>query len=176
MTDTPGWLREVKAAARRGEQGRARAADERARWIAKGVAEHGMRGRQKAAEMLGISLSAVDQALARARGLDRPSTLPAPEELLGRVYALELAELPPLPDVYWQVLRYVVRSTALDVVWIGQPGELLAQEVEDIDPGEMPTGVEQAVLAETCRGWSRIQALAVLDALAHGTLPRAETC
>ena len=63
------------------------------------------------------------------------------------------------------MLRWVVRSTVVDDVWMEQPGELLAQEVEDIDPDELLAGVEQAALAQSCRSWSRIQALAVLDDL-----------
>lgn len=167
MDETPDWLREAEAAKARGDDARTRAADDRARWILKGYEQYGRGGRQRVAELLGISVGEVDKALARARGLDRPSTLPSSEEILTRLYALELAELPPLPQAHWQVLRHVVRSTALDVTWLEQPGELLAQEVEDVDPDDLPENVEQAVLAATCRSWTRIQALAVLDALAR---------
>jgi cob(I)alamin adenosyltransferase len=162
-TDMPLWLREANAAKARGEEARSRAADERALWIAKGVAELGHRGRQQAAAMLGVSVGNIDQALARARGLGRTSLMPPADEVLERLYALELAEMEPLPEPYWQVLRYIVRSTAVDVTWLEQPGELLAQEVEDLDPDELPEGVEQAVLAQRCRSWTRMQALAVLD-------------
>lgn len=175
MTDMPQWLTEALAADARGEEARSRAADDRARWIAKGVAEHGRGGRQQAADALGITVGQVDKALARARGLDRPSLLPPADELLERLYALEMADLAPLPDAHWQVLRYLVRSTGVDVTWLHDPGELLAQEVEDLDPGELPEGVEQAVLAQTCRGWSRIQGLAVLDALAQDGQNQAPT-
>jgi len=163
----PLWLREAETAKARGEEARSRAADERALWIAKGVAELGHRGRQQAAAMLGVSVGNIDQALARARGLGRglgrTSLMPPADEVLERLYALELAEMEPLPEPYWQVLRYIVRSTAVDVTWLEQPGELLAQEVEDLDPDELPEGVEQAVLAQRCRSWTRMQALAVLD-------------
>lgn len=166
MTDTPLWLREAEAAKVRGEEARTRAADERALWIAKGVAEMGHGGRKRAAEMLGVSAGNVDQALARARGLDKPTTLPPADELLERLCALELASLEPRPEPYWQVLRYVARSTVVDVTWLHNPGDLLAQEVEDVDPDETPD-VDLAELARSCRGWTRMQALAVLDALHH---------
>lgn len=168
MTDMPQWLKEAHAAEARGEDARSRAADDRARWIAKGVEELGRGGRQKAADALGITVGQVDKALARARGLDRPSFLPPAEELLERLYALELAELPSMPDVHWQVLRYIARSAAVDVTWLHNPGELLGQEVDDIDPGGLPEGVEQATLAQACRSWSRVQALAALDKLSRG--------
>lgn len=163
MNDMPLWQREAEAAKARGEQARTRAADDRALWIAKGVAELGHGGRQRAAELLGVSVGNIDQALARARGLDRPTMLPAPDELLERLYALELAELPQMPDAHWQALRSIARSTVVDVTWLHSPGELLAQEVEESDPGELPDEVEQAALAQACRNWTRIQALAVLD-------------
>lgn len=168
MTDLPLWLREAETAKARGDEARSRAADDRARWILKGVEEHGRGGRQHAAGLLNISVGEVDKAIARARGLDMSSMLPAPEDLLERLYELELAELAPMPDSHWQVLRWVVRSTVVDAVWLERPGELLAQEVEDIDPGELPEGLEQAALALTCRSWNRIQALAVLDSLRQG--------
>jgi integrase len=174
VNDTPLWLREAEAAKARGEEARSRAADDRARWILKGYEEYGRGGRQRVAEALGISVGEVDKALARARGLDRLAVLPEPEALLERLYALELADVPPLPEACWQVLRYVARSTAIDVTWLHNPGELLAQEVEDIDPDELPDGVDQAALAQTCRAWTRVQALAVLDALSRGlTVPEA---
>lgn len=166
MDDRPQWLNEALAAEARGEEARSRSADDRARWIAKGVEEYGRGGRQKAADVLGITVGQVDKALARARGLDRPSMLPPADELLERLYALELADLEPIPDAHWQVLRYLARTTPVDVTWLHNPGDLLAQEVEDIDPDELPPGVEQAVLAQTCRSWSRTQALAVLNTAA----------
>jgi cob(I)alamin adenosyltransferase len=173
-TDMPLWLREANAAKARGEEARRRSADDRARWIAKGVTELGHRGRQQAAAMLGVSVGNIDQALARARGLGRTSLMPPADDLLERLYALELTEMEPLPEPYWQVLRYIVRSTAVDVTWLEQPGELLAQEIEDLDSGELPDGVDQAALAQTCRSWTRVQALAVLNALSHGlTVPEA---
>lgn len=165
MNDLPLWLREAEAAKVRGEQARTRAADDRARWIAKGVEEYGRGGRTRAAEVLGISVGEVDKALARARSLDRPSTLPPADELLERLYALELAEMRQLEEGQRRVLAFVVRSTIVDISWLEQPGELLAQEIEDLDPADMPPGVDLAGLAQTCREWSRIQALAVIDAL-----------
>lgn len=167
MSDMPHWLREAEAAKVRGEEARSRAADDRAHWIAKGVEEYGRGGRKRAAEELGISVGEVDKALARARGLTRPTTMPEPEEVLERLYALELADLPPLPAEHWQVLHHVMASVALDAVWLHNPGDQLAQEVEDLDPEELPADAGQ-VLAQTCRSWSRAAALAVLDALSRG--------
>ncbi|WP_156056577.1 hypothetical protein [Streptosporangium roseum] len=172
----PHWLREAEAAKARGEDARSSAADDRAHWIAKGVEEYGRGGRKRAAEELGISVGEVDKALARARGLTRPTTMPEPEEVLQRLYALELADLEPLPAEHWQVLRHLVRSTALDATWLHSPGELLAQEVEDLEPDELPADVRQA-LAQTCRTWSRAAALAAIDALTRGdqaAIPTAE--
>ncbi|TMS00203.1 hypothetical protein [Nonomuraea basaltis] len=165
---TPDWFAHAEAAKARGEVARTRAADDRSRWILKGVEEYGRGGRQHAADLLGISVGEVDKAIARARGLDRPGFLPEADELLERLFALELADLEPMPGALWQVLRHLVRSTVVDATWLHNPGELLAQEVEDIDPDELPEGVEQAALAQACRGWSRIQALAVLDTLSRG--------
>lgn len=165
--NTVHWLREAEAAKARGEEVRSRAADDRAHWIAKGVEEYGRGGRKRAAEELGISVGEVDKALARARGLTRPTTMPDAEEVLQQLYALELADLPPLPAEHWQVLSHLVRSTALDSAWLHSPGELLAQEVEDLESDEVPADVTQS-LAQACRSWSRAAALAVLDALARG--------
>ncbi|MFN2636933.1 MAG: hypothetical protein ABR585_07905 [Gemmatimonadaceae bacterium] len=176
MTDMPHWLREAETAKARGDEARSRAADDRARWIAKGVEEYGRGGRKRAADELGISVGEVDKALARARGLERLTTLPDAEELLARLYALELAEVPPLPAEHWEVLRHLVRSTALDSAWLHSPGDLLAQEVEDLESDEVPADVTQA-LTQACRSWSRTAALAVLDALArgeHADLPTVE--
>ncbi len=168
MADTPLWLREAEAAKARGEKARSGAADDRARWILKGYKEYGRGSRQRIADELGVTVAAVDQALARARGLDRPSTLPPAEQLLERLYALELAELQPLPAYHWQVLAHLVRGTAIDVTWLHDPGGLLAQEVDDVDPEELPSGMDKDDLAQACRSWSRVQALAVLDALTVG--------
>jgi hypothetical protein len=167
LNATPHWLQEAEAAKARGDAARSRAADDRARWIAKGVEQYDRGGRKLAAEELGISVGEVDKALARARGLDRLTAMPPSEELLERLYALELRDLQALPGQWWQVLRYIVRSTMLDASWLECPGELLAQEVEDVDSEEVPADVRQA-LASTCRGWSRMATLAVLDALTAG--------
>ncbi|MFO7253699.1 MAG: hypothetical protein DIU60_023410 [Actinomycetes bacterium] len=167
MSD-PHWLVKANEARARIERARARAAqaaDERARWIAIGVEEYGRGGRKRAAELLGISIGEVDKALARARGLTRPACLPDADELLERLYELEMPELAK-PER--QVLAYIVRGAFIDVSWVEQPGELLAQEVEAIDPGELPAGVDQKALAAQCRAWTRIQALAVINAMNTG--------
>ena len=170
MSD-PKWLVEAKAAKDRMDKARAlvgAAADERALWISRGVDEV---GRKQAAAMLQISIGQVDKAIARARGLARPTGLPAEEEILRRLYELEM---PQITEPERRVLAAIVRSTFLDPVWVEQPGELLAQEVETLDPDELPAGAEQAVLAEKCRSWSRIQALAVLDAMTTGAADAAQ--
>ncbi|MCR8945125.1 hypothetical protein NW249_23695 [Streptomyces sp. OUCMDZ-4982] len=46
-----------------------------------------------------------------------------------------------------------MRSTFIDALWIEQPGELLAQEVEDAE--DIITIEEPALLAQACRGFSR---------------------
>jgi hypothetical protein len=152
----PAWVSAVRAADAETERLKTVAlpeiADRRARTIAAAVASYGKGGRQVVADILGCKVLQVDEAIRRARGVQQ-------------TYAEALAEIPPLPDASWQVLRWVVRSTVVDDVWLEQPGELLAQEVEDIDPDELPAGVEQAALAQSCRSWNRIQALAVLDDL-----------
>lgn len=90
---------------------------------------------------------------------DPARTLPAdwPERLL----AVELAAIVPLPARLWQALAHLVRSTFIDAMWIEQPGELLASEVEECDGiGE----TDRAEIAAAARFWSRAQALAVIDA------------
>lgn len=170
MSD-PKWLAEAKAAKDRMDKARALvgvAADERAMWISRGVDEV---GRKQAAAMLEMSIGQVDKAIARARGLARPTGLPTGEDLLWRLYELEM---PELAEPERRALTAIVRSTFLDPSWVEQPAELLAQEVEQLDPDELPAGCEQAVLVQRCRSWTRIQALAVLDAMTTGAAPAAQ--
>lgn len=75
MTDNPQWLTEVAAADQRIETARdamARAGDDRARAIARGVAAYPRgEGRPAAAQILDITVGQVDVALRRARETDR---------------------------------------------------------------------------------------------------------
>ncbi|MCQ1582448.1 hypothetical protein [Streptomyces parvus] len=81
--------------------------------------------------------------------------------------AAERETLPPLSGLQWEALAWLVRGTFIDVLWIEQPGELLAQEVED---AELDENLEPARLAEACRSFSRVQALAVIDACQCGNV------
>lgn len=171
-TDKPLWLREAEKAKQHGEAARTRAADERAAWIAKGVEEynrqHGRGGRQYAAAMLGISVGEVDKALRRARGLrSMSSILDDSDQVLRRLYDLELRRVSPMPAIYWEALRHVMSGTFTDMTWLENPGELLAGEVEDAD---LPDEIDREKLADVCRTWSPVQALAVLDRLTSGSL------
>ncbi|MER7131318.1 hypothetical protein [Streptosporangium saharense] len=177
----PDWQTRLAAADARIERGReemAAGGDDRARAIAEGVAQYhrdtfgGRRGSKRlavagVAELLGLTTKSVDVALAKANAgfASRPGlSWPVWE----RLAAAELADLQPLTATQWAVLRHLVQSTFIDETWIDNPGDLLAQEVEDLDPDELPPGVEQAPLAQACRSWSRTAGLAVLDALARG--------
>jgi hypothetical protein len=175
MNDTvPAWVARVRALDARAEalrEGQADVADDRARIIYKAVRDYGRGGRDKAAGRLGASVRAIDEAIKRARTASAPAGLPY--DLLERLYALELAELPPLPARLWQALAQILAGTFVDAAWVEQPGELIAQEVEDSDfPSDLGEEDEHetAALAETARSWTRIQALAVLDAITRRDL------
>jgi hypothetical protein len=164
----PAWVEQVHACDVRAEGLRdlqGRIADERAWLIADAVAEYGRGGRHRAAELLGVKVLQIDAAIKRVRSAPRPSDLP--HDLLERLYALELAELPPLPAPLWQDLAQILMGTIVDVTWLDQPAELLAQEVEDVAGDELAS-VDAEALAAAIRSWSRIQALAVIDALQRG--------
>ena len=172
MTMRDGWARRLDVRLAEVERHRGEVLPgERAAAIADAVAEAGRGGRERVARHLGVSVGAVDQAQRRARdgGLAPARSLPA--DTLARVLALELSGVRPLPRAWWKVLVWVVRSVALDVVWLEQPGELLAQEVEDLDPADLDRGsVDTVGLAAACRSWTRVQALAVLDRCARADL------
>ncbi|MER6830927.1 hypothetical protein ABT352_33375 [Streptosporangium sp. NPDC000563] len=173
----PDWRAQLAAADAR--QARARAemsagADDRARALAAGVDYHqellgGGRGTRRTAVAqvaaeLNLSVKSVDTALAKVNaGLPARSGLPG--DLWEQVAAAELSDLPPLTRAQWEVLGHLVRGIALDAAWIDAPGELLAQEIEDVDTDVLP---DSAVLAQACRSWSRTAALAVLEALTRG--------
>ncbi|TVL89795.1 hypothetical protein CD790_25705 [Streptomyces sp. SAJ15] len=130
-------------------------ADERAVTIATVVAGYGRGGRNRAAAELAVSVGQVDEAIKRARS----------------VYARELAETPPLTAGLWQALVGIMHGTLVDVTWLDQPGQLLAGEVEDAIGEDVDEDEDEAaILAAAARSWSRIQALAVLDAIGRRDL------
>lgn len=171
MSDTlPTWLDEVRACDLRADdlrQAQAPIADERARVIAQAVADHGRGGRDWAAAQLGVTVAQVDTAIKRARSRPRPSGLP--HDLLERLYALELAEVPPLPARLWRSLAQILMGTLVDATWIEQPGHLVAMEVED-SAGEEVDEADAKELADAARSWTRIQTLAVIDAVGRQDL------
>lgn len=161
----------------RGREEMAAGGDDRARAIAAAVTAcqqdlGGGRGTKRTAvagvaEKLGLTVKSIDVALAKVNaGL--PSRLGLSWPVWERLAAAELAGIEPLLAAEWAVLSYLVRGTFIEETWIDNPGDLLAQEVEDLDPDELPAGVEQAPLARACRSWRRAAALAVLEALARG--------
>lgn len=162
---SPELQRRLAAAQARIEHGsdeRAAGADDKAVAIADEVDTRGRGGARQVADELGVSEKTVSQAVARARKVrtqDRGRTLPF--DTLERLLAAEVQTVPALRPRQWEALAWLVRGTVIDVVWIEQPGDLLAQEVEDAG---LDQGLEPAVIAEACRGWSRAQALAVIDA------------
>lgn len=174
-------LREaVTAADARIDAGRAlmaTAGDDRARAIERAVAAFPRgEGRPAVATALGTSIGQVDVALRRARTAERPTGFP--HDLLGRLYALEAADLPPQPAEVWQAAAQVLHGTLVNVTWLEAPGQLLALEAEDA-AGEEIDEQDAKALAHAARSWSRVQALAVIDAIQRGavdTLPGTEEC
>ncbi|MEU9415952.1 hypothetical protein [Streptomyces sp. NPDC048272] len=171
--DTPDWLRGVHGADR--ELGRLhRAAEEiadrRASNILLGVRTAGKGGRDTVAALLGTRVGAVDKAIARAKTAGRPDYLPY--DLLERILELELADVAPLTAGQWRALGWLIRGTVVDVTWLADPAGLLANEVEDADLN----GIDTTALAAAVRSWSRVQAIAVLEALRQESddLPTAE--
>ena len=149
-----------------GSDERAAGADDKARAIAEEVARRGRGGARQVAAELGVSEKTIWQAIARARTAPTAGrTLPS--DTLEHLLALELETLPPLPASQWEAVAWLVRGTIIDVSWREQPGELLAQEVEE---AELDGVLEPAALAEGCRSWSRVQALAVIDACQRNDL------
>lgn len=143
-----------------GNDERTAGADDKARAIADEAARRGRGGPKQLADELGVSEKTISQAIARARRAPTPvRTLPA--DTLERLLVAELETLPPLTTLEWEALAWIIRGTIIDIVWIEQPGQLLADEVED---AELAGDLDAADLAEACRGFSRVQALAVIDA------------
>ncbi|MGV7743592.1 hypothetical protein B1T44_29740 [Mycobacterium persicum] len=169
MASPPSWLARVRDCDRHADDLRRALtpiADERARIIAEAVASYGRGGRERVAAELGVTVGQVDVALKRARTHPRLGGLPWPGELLESIYRLELAELPPLPADLWHYLADVFAGTGIDATWVYEPGQLIAYEVED-DEDDFTGLVPElaASVAAAARSWTRIQALAVLDAI-----------
>ncbi|MEW2467920.1 hypothetical protein AB0919_23295 [Streptomyces sp. NPDC046994] len=143
-----------------GSDERAAGADDKARVIADEAARRGRGGARELAAELGVSEKTISQAISRAKRAPSPGRK-LPSDTLDRLLASELETLPPLPAVQWQALAWLVRGIFIDISWIEQPGRLLAHEVED---AELDEGLEPGALADACRGFSRVQALAVIDA------------
>uniref|UniRef100_UPI003F494350 hypothetical protein n=1 Tax=Amycolatopsis sp. CA-096443 TaxID=3239919 RepID=UPI003F494350 len=147
--------------------------DLRAAAIAAAVATAGRRGRAAVAAHMNVSVGTVDQAVKRARAAaPDPCGALLPEDAWSRVLALELAGVGPLSPREWDALAYLARGTVVDEMWLEQPGELLAQEVEDAD---LPAEVDTAALAAACRAWTRIQGVAVLDCCLRGARDKLPT-
>jgi DNA-binding transcriptional regulator YdaS (Cro superfamily) len=167
MSDT--FVQRLQAAHARiqyGNDERAAGADDRARAIAEEVRRRGRGGARQVAHELGVSETVISQAVSRARTASDPGqTLPG--DTLDRLLAAELPTVPPLPAVQWKTLAWLIRGTVIDVTWIEQPGQLLAEEIEDADLDEAS---QPARIATVCRGLSRAQALAVIDTCQRGDL------
>ncbi|MEU3877653.1 hypothetical protein [Streptomyces sp. NPDC029704] len=144
----------------RGNNEQAAGADDKARAIAEEVDRRGRGGARQLAAELGVSEKTISQAVARARRAPEAARA-LPADTLERLLAAERAALPPLTAAQWQALAFIVRGTVVDVTWIEEPGVLLAGEVEDAGLDER---IDPAGLVRACRGWSRAQALAVIDA------------
>ncbi|MGP3777104.1 hypothetical protein ACTWJ8_40350 (plasmid) [Streptomyces sp. SDT5-1] len=159
-SDFEGRLAAATARIQYGNDERNAGADDRARAIADEAARRGRGGPRQLANELGVSPKTISQAIARARRAPSPvHTLPG--DTLERLFAAELKDLPPLPAPHWGALVWIVRSIYIDVTWIEQPGPMLAMEVED---AELDDEYAPDDLAKVCRGWSRVRALAVIDA------------
>jgi hypothetical protein len=159
-----GYLARLAAAEARiqyGNDERSAGADDKALVIAQEAARRGRGGAKQVAAEINVSEKTVSQAIARARSLPRSPARRLPVDTLERLFSAELETLAPLSPLQWRALAWIVRGTVIDPVWVGEPGELLAQEVED---AELDGGVEVTALAAACRGWTRVQALAVIDA------------
>jgi len=155
-----GQLAAADARGRRATAELAAAADDRARVIAAEVKRRGRGGARQVAAELGVSEKTIFQAVARGRRTVGPSRR-LPADTLVRLLAGELDSVPPLRSAQWRALAWLIRGTLIDETWIGQPGELLALEVED---AELVEALEPDVIIAACRAWSPVRAMAVIDA------------
>lgn len=149
------------------------AADARARVIAAEVERRGRGGQTQVAAELGISVQAVSEAVRRAAGLTGPQHgLPA--DTLERLLHEELDDIAPLTRMQWEALASLIHGTVIDPSWIPAPGRLLAIELEDAELG--PEFRPEEII-KAARSWTRVQALAVIDACQRedmGSLPTRE--
>jgi hypothetical protein len=153
-----------------GNDERTAGADDKARAIAAEVERRGHGGARQLATELGVSEKTISTAVSRARRAPAPSRQ-LPPDTLERLLEAEAATVQPLSSTEWEALAWIVRGTVIDVVWVGQAGELLAQEVEDAD---LPDSIDTKQLAAACRSWTPGQGMAVIDACqqdALGNLP-----
>ncbi|UUV32351.1 hypothetical protein NQK81_02535 [Amycolatopsis roodepoortensis] len=74
--------------------------------------------------------------------------------------AVEGRDVAPLALAQWEALPWLGRGIAFDEARIDEPGALLADENED---AHLDARVGPALTAATCRRWSQVQALAVID-------------
>jgi hypothetical protein len=132
----------------------------RAAAVERAVAMAGRGGRTAVAEFLGVSVNAIDKALQLARSRPAVTVQSLPPGTFRRLLAIEVREVTPLARSQWEALAWLVRGIAFDVLWINEPGVLLADEIEDAD---LDARVGPASIAAACRSWSRVQALAVID-------------
>lgn len=157
---------------RRGNEERTAGADDKARAIAAEVERRGAGGARDLAAELGYSQKTISQAVSRAKRAPCPA--PAlPLDTLARLLRAELHTVPPLPAHHWQAVARAVQRTAVDTARLDHLGAELAAQIEDGD-----THVDTAKLREACRAWSRVQALAVVDACQRGhvdALPTTKT-
>lgn len=167
-------LAAANASAANAERARAAAADARARVIAAEVKRRGRGGQTQVASELGLSVQAVSEAVRRAAGLTGPQhELPA--GTLERLLHEEAGDIAPLNRIQWEALAWLIHGTVIDPSWISAPGQLLAIELEDAELGP-EFGPEEIIKA--ARSWTRVQALAVIDACQRedmDSLPTKET-
>lgn len=141
-------------------------ADDRARVIAAEVERRG--SQRKVANELNVSDNTISKAVARARGAGGP-VRQLPPSTFERLLAAELTDLAPMDETQWRAVAFVVRGLWIDESWIAAPAVLLAEEIADADQLD-DAGIDTSALAALCRGWSRAQALAVIDACQRGDL------
>lgn len=167
----PGWLRRVRELDDFAALVRDRTAAERAYWISVGVRELGSYA--AVGRVLGISDARVGRIVQTYRPTPAFGGWPEAEEILSRLYARELAALPPQLGHVWRALHAAFAEARVDRSWVDDPGEAMARAVEAVRP--WTADCDQAALAALCRSWSRVQALAVADALTLGLIEHLPT-
>lgn len=100
-----------------------------------------------------------------------------PVGTLARLLDFEANTIEALPVSWWRALEWIVRSVVIDTTWLHDPAAFLAEGVDEAD--DLSDAVDAAALAAVCRSWSRVQALAVIDACLRSqtaTLPTRPHC